>query len=304
MKLDDIIKKSILGLTALAGTASGAIIDGHFSTEYDGQMPDGTHLWNTTVVNTTQSDSSDYSAWKLEFPVKIDDSMMPYADKPSWGVGVNNYENNAEDPADNYFAIDTNDSGEYLVPALDFGANFGKDEITVTYTTSFGPDPSLEQTWEDFAKYDAQLEMFTRSAGSNEISGKEDTSGTDYGYLPSDTVIPEPNTIILMLLGGATAAGRRNYKRNSQNADDPDNTEYPITSGTSMDDTNTITQTFDFSESYSGEMVDPATQPVDEEALEVRAITGLDPDSDHTRKQYLDEMKKGWLEEMELVEKY
>ena len=199
---------ALLFVAHLATYASGAIIDGHFSTEYVGQMPDGTHRWNTTVVNTTQSDSSDYSAWKLKFPVKIDDSVMPAADKTSWSVGVNNYENDALDPADNYFAIDTYDSWEYLLPDLSRGPPEAKS-ITVTYTTSYGPDPSLEQTWEDFANYDAQLEMFTRSAGSDLISGEEYTSGRDYGYLPSDTVIPEPNSLVLLTLAGIAALQKR-----------------------------------------------------------------------------------------------
>ena len=204
---------ALLVVAHLTTSASGAIIDGHFSTEYVGQMPDGTHRWNTTVVNTTQSDSSDYSAWKLKFPVKIDDSVMPAADKTSWSVGVNNYENDALDPADNYFAIDTYDSWEYLYPGLHINTiMYGDNEITVTYNTSFGPDPSQEQTWKDFANYDAQIEMFTDRAGSDLISGKEYTSGTDYGYLPSDTVIPEPNSLVLLTLAGIAALQKRQVK--------------------------------------------------------------------------------------------
>ena len=203
---------ALLVVAHLATSASGAIIDGHFSTEYDGQMPDGTHLWNTTVVNTTQSDSSDYSAWKIEFPVKIDDSMMPYSgDKTSWSVQSNKYENDALDPADNYFAIDTNLSYEYLLPDLARGPPEAKS-ITVTYRTSFGPDPSLEQTWKDFANYDAQIEMFTESAGSDQISGEEYTSGTDYGYLPSENAIPEPNSLVLFTLVGIAALQKRQVK--------------------------------------------------------------------------------------------
>ncbi len=115
---NNIYKKTALAIGALGmmASASGAIIDGHFSTDYVGEMEDGTHRWNTTVVNTTESDSSDYSAYKLKFPVTIDDNDLPSGDKISWEVKQDQYENNADEPLDNYFNISTDISGEYLVP--------------------------------------------------------------------------------------------------------------------------------------------------------------------------------------------
>lgn len=52
--------------------------------------------------------------------------------------------------------------------------------------------------------------MFTDRGGPDLISGQEYESETDYGYLPRENVIPEPTTIMLMIVGAVALAGKRN----------------------------------------------------------------------------------------------
>lgn len=160
-------------MALMAATASAQLQVG-FGTEYLGERPDGTHSWQTTITNLSDVISSDYSILELDIQGALRDGNAMSTDK-NWDLF--SYENQALNPADNYFTINTSDWTEYLYP--DPLAQENYSIMKINYTTPADYNRLSSGT----------ITAYARSAGQIDVEGlvvtrmTETTKGTPVEWL-------------------------------------------------------------------------------------------------------------------------